>query len=102
MSDKNLAPVVYKYGAMSTKYSLVAKNKLTAYATMCLHYQGSSHMMVIYSPESCKDDSWVNPSGHISKRLDEIFGGENSFDKYFEANNDEIKQCYESIKKIAG
>jgi hypothetical protein len=27
---------VYEYGAMSTKFKLVAKNKLTAYATMVL------------------------------------------------------------------
>ena len=29
----------YEYGAMSSKFPLVAENKLTAYATMCLHYQ---------------------------------------------------------------
>lgn len=92
----------YQYGAMSSKYSLMASNKLTAYATMCLHYQSNSHMMVIYFPEDeeTKNDSWMNITGEIYNRLDEIFGGSGSFDKYLENNPDEIGECYRSIKQI--
>jgi len=100
MSNKVLTNTVYVYGAMSTKYKLTAKNKLTAYATMCLHYQNSAPILVIYSPEECKEDSWFNPSGKISERFNEVFGGENSFDKYLENNQDEIRECYKSIEKI--
>lgn len=91
---------VYEYGAMSSKYSLEAKNKLTAYAAMCAHYQSSSHLIAIYEPVECKEDIWLNLSGQISERLDEVFGGKDSFDKYFEANIEEIKEAYNSIKKI--
>ena len=92
----------YEYGAMSTKFKLVAKNKLTAYATMVLHYQNNAHIMVIYSPEEAKKDSWTNFTGQISERLDEVFGGDGSFDKYMEDNIDEIKECYNTIEKIVG
>jgi len=92
--------VTYEYGAMSSKYSLKAKNKLTAYCVMVGHYDRSSHLIAIYSPESSKEDSWLSITGEISKRLDEIFGGEGSFDKYFENNLSEIKECYKTIKKI--
>ena len=94
--------MIYEYGAMSTKYRIVAKNKLTAYSTMCLHYQSSAHMMVIYTPEECKKDSWMNITGQISERLDEVFGGEGAFDKYLEANIKEIMECHKTIKKIVG
>lgn len=93
--------ITYEYGAMSTKFSLVAKNKLTAYATMCMHYNQNAHIMVIYTPD-CKKDSWMNFSGQISERLDEIFGGEGSFDKYIEDNIQEIRECYKTVKKITG
>lgn len=91
---------IYEYGIMSSKYSLKAKNKLTAYATMCLHYQSNSHMIAIYKPEKCKEDSWMNITGKITERLDEVFGGENAFDKYLEANIEDVKKCYKSIKQI--
>lgn len=94
--------MIYEYGAMSTKYSIVAKNKLTAYATMVIHYDRNAHMMVIYAPKQCKQDSWINITGQISKRLDEIFGGKDSFDKYLEENATEITECYSTIKKIVG
>jgi hypothetical protein len=90
----------YEYGAMSSKYEIEADNKLTAYATMCLHYQNSSHLVVIYSPESSKKDSWMNFTGQISERLDEIFGGKDSFDKYIDNNIKDIKKCYDSIKQL--
>lgn len=99
MKEKEIN-TIYEYGIMSSKYKLLAKNKLTAYAVMCLHYQSNSHMVVIYEPESCKEDSWLNITGQISERLDEIFGGTNSFDEYLENNIEEIKECYKSIEKI--
>ena len=90
----------FEYGAMSSKYSLKAANKLTAYATMCIHYQSSNHLIAIYSPESSKKDSWMSFTGQVAERLDEIFGGPNSFDEYLENNVDAIWNCYRSIKKI--
>lgn len=90
----------YEYGSMSSLYRIEAENKLTAYATMVLHYQSSAHLIAIYEPIESKEDSWLNPMGQISERLDEIFGGENSFDKYLESNIEEIKTCYKTIKQI--
>jgi len=93
---------VYEYGAMSTKFKLVAKNKLTAYAAMVLHYQSNAHMVVIYTPEESKQDSWTNITGQISERLDEVFGGDDSFDKYLEKNIEEVEECYKTIEKVVG
>lgn len=90
----------YQYGAMSSKYELEAENKLTAYATMVLHFNQSAHLIAIYEPEESKEDIWLNPTGQISERLDIIFGGKDSFDKYLEANIEAIKTCYKSIKQI--
>ena len=90
----------YEYGAMSTKYKLEAKSKFTAYATMILHYRNSPHLMVVYEPETCKEDSWFNPTGQISDRLDEIFGGKGSFDKYLNENIEDVRVCYKTIKQV--
>ena len=90
----------YQYGAMSSKYKLEASNKLTAYATMVFHYNRNAHLIAIYEPIESKEDSWISFDGKISKRLDEIFGGEDSFDKYLNDNIEEIRTCYKSIKKI--
>lgn len=90
----------YEYGAMSSKYELQAENKLTAYAAMVWHYDRSAHMIMIYSPEESKEDVWASFDGKICARLDEIFGGEGSFDKYFEDNIQDIKKSYESIKRL--
>lgn len=92
--------VEYKYGAMSSKFKLKAKHKLTAYATMVLHYDRSAHLMVIYSPESSKEDRWANITGRISERLDEIFGGPDAFDKYVEAHIEDIRACCNSIQQL--
>lgn len=90
----------YEYGAMSSKFEIAAENKLTAYATMCLHYRDSTHLVAIYSPESSKADSWMSITGQISERLDEIFGGPGGFDKYLEDHIPEIKLCYSTIKRL--
>lgn len=90
----------YQYGAMSSKYELEAEHKLTAYATMVFHYESSAHLIAIYEPIEAKEDSWLNPLGQISDRLDEIYGGKDSFDKYVNENIEAIKICYKSIKKI--
>lgn len=91
---------LFEYGAMSSKYSCEAENKLTAYAAMVLHYQSSAHLIAIYSPKESKEDSWLNMTGKISDRLDEVFGGKDSFDKYLEDNIEEVKKCYKTIKQI--
>jgi len=90
----------YEYGAMSSKFSCRANNKLTAYAVMIAHFDRSNHLIAIYSPESSKADSWMNFSGQVSERIDEVFGGEGSFDKYFETNIEDIKKCFKSIKRL--
>ena len=89
---------------MSSKFSLQAENKLTAYVTMIMHYDQSAHLLVIYSPIECEEDSWTSFDGKISKRLHEIFGGKDgepdAFDKYVEDHIDEIKSCYDTIKRL--
>lgn len=90
----------YEYGAMSSMYELQAENKLTAYATIVAHYNTSPHLVIVYSPEEAKEDNWASFDGKISERLDEIFGGEGSFDKYFESNIEDIKKCYKTIKQL--
>lgn len=92
--------VPYEYGAMTSKFSLMAANKLTAYATMVVHYAQSANMILIYSPESSKKDRWTNLYGSISERLDEIFGGEGEFDTYLETHHEEIATCHNSIRRI--
>ena len=94
--------MIFEYGAVRSKYSCDAENKLTAYATMCAHYGASNHMIVVYSPDECaENDQWFNLiDGKVSARLDEIFGGEGSFDKYFEDHIEEIKACLKSIKRL--
>jgi hypothetical protein len=95
-----LGAVPYEYGAMSSKFRLYATDKLTAYATMVLHYNQSNHLVVIYEPESSKEDMWTSFTGKVSERLDEIFGGEGSFDKYLEEHISEINECYKSIERL--
>jgi hypothetical protein len=92
--------IVYEYGAMSSKFSCEATNKLTAYVAMVAHYDSQAHLLVIYSPEECKADGWFNLTGKISEKLDKIFGGEGAFDKYVEDHVDDIKECFETIKRI--
>ena len=95
-----LGAVPYEYGAMSSKFRLYADNKLTAYATMVLHYQNSPHMVAIYSPEESKVDSWMSFDGKCAERLDEIFGGKDSFDNYLKEHINEIRECYKGINRL--
>lgn len=92
--------MIIEYGAMSSKYSIEADSKLTAYCAMVGHFDRSAHLIAIYSPEECRQDAWMSFTGQISDRLDEIFGGEGSFDKYFEENIEAIKSAYQSIKQL--
>lgn len=92
--------MIYEYGAMSSKWSVEADNKLTAYVAMVGHYDTQAHLLTIYSPESSREDIWMDFTGKISKRLDEIFGGEGAFDKYVEDHIDEIKKAVDSIKRV--
>lgn len=98
---KDNKKITFEYGAMSSRYSIEADDKLTAYAAMCVHFGRSAHLIALYEPkEIVKDDSWLNPFGIIAKRLDEIFGGEGEFDKYFDSHIDEIKAAYNTIKQL--
>ena len=97
MEEKNK---IYEYGAMSSRYSVIAKNKLTAYATMVLHYDEQAFLVIIYKPDESKKDQWLSIDGTISDRLDKIFGGAGLFEKYLYDNIDEIKKCYKTIKQL--
>ena len=105
LSMEDIAAFVNKttfvYGAMSSKYSLEADNKLTAYVAMICHFGRSNHLVALYEPEEVvKNDSWLNPFGAVSARLDEIFGGEGAFDKYAEEHIDEVRAAMDTIKQI--
>lgn len=89
----------FEYGAMSSRYSCEAENKLTAYCAMVVHYDRSAHLVALYT-EECKEDSWISITGQISDRLDEIFGGPGSFDKYIEDNIEAVRTCIKSIKRL--
>lgn len=92
--------MTYEYGAMSSKYSLDASNKFTAYVCMVCHYDRNAFALVIYSPEEAKADSWTSFDGKIAARLDEIFGGDGSFDKYVDEHLEEIRACMKTIKQL--
>jgi protein gp37 len=93
--------ITFTYGAMSSKYSVQAANKLTAYVCMVAQYDRSAFAVVMYEPEEIvEDDQWCSFDGKIAARLDEIFGGENAFDLYCESHLEEIKACYKTIKQI--
>ena len=93
--------ITFEYGAMSSRYSLQAGNKLTAYVAMVCHFGHNNHLIALYEPkEIVKNDSWLNPLGYVSERLDEIFGGEGSFDKYVDEHIEEIREAYSTIKQI--
>ena len=93
--------MIFEYGIMSSKYSIEAENKLTAYAAMILHLgPASTAFIAIYSPEELrKTDSWMF-AYPIVKRLDEVFGGEGSFFKYLGKHQDEINKTLDTIKRL--
>ena len=92
---------VYEYGAVSSRYKLKATNKLTAYASMVYHFGRSNHLIALYEPKENKEDSWLNPLGiGVAARLDEIFGGDNAFDKYVDEHLHEIEECMKTIEQI--
>ena len=93
--------MIFEYGIMSSKYSIEAENKLTAYATMIMHLgPASTAFITIYSPEeSRKNDSWLL-AYPIVKRLDEVFGGDGSFFKYLDEHQDEIKNTLDTIERL--
>jgi len=91
----------FEYGAMSSRYSIEADNKLTAYAGMIIHFgPQSASLIAIYEPEELmKTDSWLFASP-IDKRLDEIYGGEGTFYKYLDEHMDEIKAALDTIEQL--
>ena len=91
---------VFEYGAMSSKYSCQAEDKLVAYVAMVAHYDRQAHLLMIYGPEESKADTWFNPLGRISERLDEIYGGDGAFDKYVDEHIDEVLECMKTIKRL--
>lgn len=93
--------ITFEYGVMSSRYSLEAENKYTAYVAMLAHLGFNNHLIALYEPkEIVKNDSWINPLGNVSERLDEIFGGEGSFDKYEDEHIEEIREAFKTIKLL--
>lgn len=101
-AERPAGPTLYKYGAISSCFSLEADNRLTAYATMIVHCGESAHLLVIYSPEDSKKDRWTTfaNGGDFLARLDEIFGGPAYFEKYVQENKPAIMECYKTIKRL--
>ncbi len=92
--------IEYEYGAMSSRYQIYAPSKLTAYATMILHYREGSHAIIIYLPEDCKKDAWTSFDGKSKQKVDELFGGKGAYDRYLEKYSDEIRRCYKTIAQM--
>lgn len=100
--------MIFEYGVMRKRYSLKVDDKLTAYATMVTHIRKDIHLIQLCEPqEIVKDDSWfanpftwVIPIEQTIERLDEIFGGKGSFEKYIDEHQDEIRAAYSTIKQI--
>ena len=68
---------------------------------MIKHFGENNHLIALYEPEEIvKNDSWLNPFGKVSKRLDEIFGGPGEFDKYAEEHIEEINAALKTIKQL--
>lgn len=88
----------YKFGAMSTVYSLEAPSNLVAIASMIYHYDRSAHLVVVYEPKGLP--SWVNLTGKISDRLDEIFSEYEGFDKFIENHIEPIKSAMKTIREV--
>ena len=93
--------MTFEYGAMSCRYSIEAEDKRTAYVAMVAHFGRKCHLIALYEPaEIVKNDSWHNLLGDVSKRLDEIFGGDGEFDKYVDENIEEVKAALKTIKQL--
>jgi len=89
-----------EYGAMSSRYSIEANNKLSCYAGMVLHFGGNANLIAIYSPEECRADSWLMASP-LEERLNEIFGGgERAFFNYLDNHTEEVYAACDTIKTI--
>lgn len=90
----------YEYGAVSSRFRLMAPTKLVAYATMVVHYQENPGLVAIYEPESSKEDSWLNFRGNTEALLDKLYGGDGTFTKFLESHVEEIKACLQTIKQL--
>ena len=93
--------MIYEYGAMSSKYSIEADNKLTAYAAIIIQFYKNPFLVAIYAPEECKSDSWLMRIDDLEARLDEIFGGEKgAFQKYLAEHDEEIGKACKTVKQL--
>lgn len=101
MEENNSEQFVLEYGAMSSRFRCKADSKLTAYMVALIHYGRNNFMVMLYEPKAVVEhDQWFSPTGKIAKRLDEIFGGEGSVDKYVEEHTDAIRAAYLTIERI--
>lgn len=88
-----------EYGIMSSKWSIEAEDKLTAYATILMSMPYEAKMIALYT-EECKQDSWLFAED-LEKRIGEIFGGSISdFRAYVDAHIEDIRKANKTIKKL--
>lgn len=100
-TKEKTALTAYEYGAVSSRFRLLADNKLTAYAAMIIHFGDSAGMLVLYAPET-KVPEWsifINGSD-VAERVDKVFGGPGEFLNYIKMNKPEIEKCYNTIKRL--
>ena len=90
----------FEFVVMSSRYSVEAEDKLTAYSVMAIYYMANPQLVALYEPqEMVKNDSWLLAT-NVEKRLDEVFGGEGAFLKYLDEHRTEIKECFTTLKQL--
>lgn len=92
--------IQFKYGAMSSAFTLSAPDHLTGIAAMVHHYHRQPHVVVVYEPKDCP--AWFDFSGKIAARLDEIFQERGGFDKFVTENINAVKAAMDTIERVAG
>ena len=92
--------IKFEFGVRSSKYSVEAEDKLTAYSVMVIYYMSNPQLVALYEPrEIVKNDSWLLAE-NVEERLDEVFGGEGTFQKYLDEHRTEIKECFTTLKQL--
>lgn len=91
--------MIVEYGIMSSKWSIEADDKLTAYATILISQNRRAGLVVIYN-EELKSDNWAF-ADDLEKRVGEIFGGSPSdFHHFVNTHKNEIRKAFETIKNL--
>ncbi len=89
-----------EFGAMSSKYSIECSDKLVGYAVILMQFANSPGMVAIYSPEECKNDSWMNFEGKTEELIQPLYSEHGGFESFLKAHIEQIKECRKTIKQI--